>query len=154
MCSSDLSTDLVFDGKAIIAENGTLIACNKRWSHEPSHTVADIDIEALRRDRMHMRSFGDCTRRELRLPYHISDTAATIPSTDDKLMRTINPRPFVPASGEIVDRRCEEIVNIQIAGLARRLEATRTNRLVIGISGGLDSTLALLVAVIDRKSVV
>ncbi|MFG6381754.1 MAG: NAD(+) synthase [Muribaculum sp.] len=154
------STDLVFDGKAIIAENGALIACNRRWSHEPSHAVADIDIEALRRDRMHMRSFGDCARKEHLQAYHVSDMESAMQRTDDKLMRTINPRPFVPASGEIVDRRCEEIVNIQIAGLARRLEATRTTKLVIGISGGLDSTLALLVAVmtfdrlgLDRKGI-
>ena len=153
------STDLVFDGKTIIAENGTLLQTNARWSTGPSCVIADIDIYALNRDRLHIMSFGDTAMREPSR-YRIVDSLIDQRINTD-LLRSIDPHPFVPDSEHIVDRRCEEIINIQVAGLARRLSATHTSKLVIGISGGLDSTLALLVAVhtfdrlkLDRKGLV
>lgn len=141
------STDLVFDGKGVIAENGAVIACNERWTAEPQRVVADIDIEALRRDRLHIGSFGDCAAAECAVPYVVVPSG--LEDLDDEtseLLRVVNPRPFVPAGLTDIDRRCTEIVNIQVSGLAQRLRVTKCRSLVVGISGGLDSTLALLVA--------
>jgi len=140
------STDLVFDGKAIIAENGTILASNHRWTRRESYSIADIDILAIRRDRMHIRSFADCDKRvDSAYTTEIVDIPAN-PVSGSSLLRNVPRLPFVPAEGHLIDERCEEIVNIQISGLAQRLNATHTKSLVIGISGGLDSTLALLVA--------
>lgn len=153
------STDAVFDGKAIIVENGAVIAESGRWERSAKKVIADIDIDALNRDRTHIGTFGDCAQTELTDNYDevvvdLTDSCAD----DDSLLRIINPMPFVPDSDN--DERCEEIVNIQVAGLVRRLEFTHTKSLVIGISGGLDSTLALLVAIkafdslgLDRKGI-
>lgn len=156
------STDLVFDWKAVIAENGSLLAVNRRWHREPSYVMADIDIDAINRDRLHIMSFNDCGRK---VPGEIREFAvAHSPSharVDETLMRTIHPHPFVPSEDHIIAERCEEIINIQVAALCKRLEATYTKSLTIGISGGLDSTLALLVAVkafdvlaIPRKGII
>jgi len=154
------STDLVFDGKAIVAENGSILKAGERWEGTPRHVVCDIDIEALNRDRMHIGSFDDCSRIEgagdergmyrvvcAPVPASSTESPCADRCTDEaSLLRSVNPRPFVPVDDKDIDARCEEIVNIQVAGLARRLEATGCRTLVIGISGGLDSTLALLVA--------
>jgi len=155
------STDLVFDGKAIIAENGTILACNHRWHHGSQYSVADIDIEAICRDRMHIRSFDDCRRRNVGNPYHLVHCGAVEGIPDDiALLRKISPMPFVPTDSHDLRERCEETVNILVAALCRRLDFTHCRNLVVGISGGLDSTLALLVAVrsfdklgIDRKGI-
>jgi NAD+ synthase (glutamine-hydrolysing) len=141
------STDLVFDGKAIIAENGTILEANERWTETPQTVIADIDLAGLSRDRMHTGSFTDCAKATstanaytiVEAPYDVAKSAT--------LLRKVNPHPFVPADDTAIDRRCNEIINIQVAGLARRLDATHCKTLVVGISGGLDSTLALLVAV-------
>lgn len=156
------STDLVFDGKAIIAENGSILAASPRWADVGSFVVADVDILALERDRMHFTTFGDCARNEaprgLNWDSEMED-GEDIP--EGTLRRHIDPHPFVPGNAAVRDERCEEIVNIQAAGLAKRLEAIGCKSLVVGISGGLDSTLALLVAVksfdrlgLDRKGIV
>ena len=155
------TTDLAFDGKAIIYENGTLLAEAPRWTRHSSHVIADIDIEAIRRDRRHIMSFGDARKIEengkavRHVPVRLTE------SCQEGLIRKINPLPFVPGNGETIDARCEEIINIQISGLAQRLHVTHTKNLVIGISGGLDSTLALLVAVrtfdvlgLDRNGII
>ncbi len=155
------STDLVFDGKAIIAENGTIVASNERWKHGEQYSIYDIDIEALRRDRLHIGSFVDCAKIENQSGYTVVDCGdvTQIEAADHDLLRAVNSRPFVPADDNM-RARCEEIVNIQVAGLCRRLQFTNCHRLVVGISGGLDSTLALLVAVrsfdrlgLDRKGI-
>lgn len=142
------STDLVFDGKAIIAENGTILGASERWRMEPSVTVADVDVEALRRDRLHMTTFGECAAREGR-DYSRVDATPVLPAPcdgEEALMRRVAPRPFVPESDDRIDERCSEIISIQVAGLAKRLAFTRCKCTVVGISGGLDSTLALMVA--------
>ena len=144
------STDLVFDGIAMIAENGTMLASNTRWTTEPQYVVADIDIEAIHRDRLHQGSFSDTARRmsEAIGGYDLATiTVRSCNECDPELIRHINPHPFVPSSASRLDERCEEIINIQSAGLAKRLAHTHCKSLVVGISGGLDSTLALLVAV-------
>ncbi len=154
------TTDLVFDGKALIYENGTLLAEAPRWIRHATHTIADIDIEALRRDRRHIMSFNDARNNETRVM--IRRVSAPLPPPAwTGLMRNVDPHPFVPDNGKMIYERCEEIINIQVSGLAQRLKATHTHALVVGISGGLDSTLALLVAVrtfdalgIDRKGII
>ena len=143
------STDLVFAGKTIIAENGSILAQGDRWAEPGRYVIADIDIEALRRDRLHCTTFVDCARRngcrESAMPLSPSDSR--IDFTHPLTYRTIHPRPFVPPTDSAVNERCEEIVNIQTGGLAQRLSVINCRTLVVGISGGLDSTLALLVAV-------
>lgn len=143
------STDLTFDGKAIIAENGVILAANKRWDPADNTVIADVDIEALNRDRLHTTTFSDCATTECKdVTEEISSEYSTGDSLPDgKFFRYVDPHPFVPASSEAIDRRCDEIINIQVAGLAKRLHAINCKKLVVGISGGLDSTLALLVAV-------
>lgn len=185
------STDLVFDGKGIIAENGRILASTPRWTEGPQYVIRDLDIDALTRDRLHIGTFQECARLENRDSYPIVQqininlndlldpenqenlrdviNKVTGKSTDDEyetadrktLMRTIDPHPFVPWDDSEIDDRCEEIINIQVAGLAQRLKATGCKSLVVGISGGLDSTLALLVATrafdrltLDRKGII
>ncbi len=154
------TTDLVFDGKAVITENGSVLAINRRWQYEPTYVISDIDIAAIERDRMHIMSFNDCKAVNRQKQYKTVFANVT-PTADNELYRSIPPHPFVPSEDKIIDERCEEIINIQVAGLARRLDATYTKHLVIGISGGLDSTLALLVATktfdrlgLDRKGII
>ncbi len=158
------STDLVFDGKTIIAENGTILACNQRWQSGNQSVISDIDIMALRRDRLHTGSFCDCAARH---PHSEDFTKVNVSVESDVhaeeslFFRTINPTPFIPASEEAMADTCSEITNIQVAALAKRLDFIRCRTIVVGISGGLDSTLALLVAVrtfdrlgLDRKGIV
>jgi len=139
------STDLVFDGKAIIAENGTILAANRRWTSGAQYTISDLDIDAINRDRMHFGSFADCAANNAK-EYRV--TTITMHREKAPLFyRNVNPQPFVPPTDEAMAERCDEIINIQAAGLAKRLDAIHCKKLVVGISGGLDSTLALLVSV-------
>ncbi|MDE6527962.1 MAG: NAD(+) synthase, partial [Muribaculaceae bacterium] len=121
------STDLVFDGKAIVAENGAILREGERWQGMPHHVTCDLDICAIDRDRMHIGSFNDCECVEEGAKGAYRVVASPVPRAGcrDVLLREVNPRPFVPADDRDIDERCEEIVNIQVAGLARRLEATR-----------------------------
>lgn len=155
------STDLVFDGKAIVAENGSLLVSNRRWQLNPRYGVADIDIEAIRRDRLHTTSFTDCARRSGLRQYETVTASLAARHDDGTLYRRVNPLPFVPADTDGLDERCDEIINIQATALCRRLDFTHCRSLTVGISGGLDSTLALLVAVrafdrlgLDRKGII
>lgn len=158
------STDLVFDGKAMVAENGSMLAANKRWDPADNTVIADVDIEALDRDRMHMTTFADCAEREDVSNISVDEVTPAMPGyqwkRNDTLMRYVDPHPFVPSETSAKHERCDEILNIQVAGLAKRLDAIGCRSLVVGISGGLDSTLALLVAVktfdrlgLDRKGI-
>ena len=150
------STDLTFDGKAIIAETGTLLADSPRWQSGGVSSIADIDVSAIARDRMHNNTFAECCRHEnADFAVQTVDVTPMAPPADSgDLCREINAHPFVPADPSTLQARCTEIVNIQAAGLARRLAFTHCRSLTVGISGGLDSTLALLVAckAFDRLS--
>lgn len=156
------STDLVFDGPAYIAEKGSLLAGNTRWTIDEHYIVADIDLDAIAHDRIRMSSYQDCASRlGIDKTDYITIQSATIATEKEKLIRNISPTPFVPKDRKHLADRCEEITDIQVAGLAKRLVATGCKHIVVGISGGLDSTLALLVAVrtfdrlgIDRKNIV
>jgi NAD+ synthase (glutamine-hydrolysing) len=136
------TTDMVFSGHLMIAENGSMLAESKPFSRETETVYADVDVERLNMQRLSEGSFQDFDSRA------IIARAATLDSLHacDKLQyRFVSPTPFVPGSLETRDTSCTEIFNIQCAGLAKRLEATCSKRAVIGLSGGLDSTLALLV---------
>ena len=136
------TTDMVFSGHLMIAENGSMLAESKPFSRETEIVYADVDVERLNMQRLSEGSFQDFDSRA------IIARAATLEGLrdcDTLQYRFFSPTPFVPGSIETRDSSCTEIFNIQCAGLAKRLEATRSKRAVIGLSGGLDSTLALLV---------
>lgn len=136
------TTDMVFSGHLMIAENGSMLAESRPFSRETEIVYADVDVERLNMQRLSEGSFQDFDSRA------IIARAATLDglrACDALQYRYVSPTPFVPGSIETRDINCTEIFNIQCAGLAKRLEATRSKRAVIGLSGGLDSTLALLV---------
>ena len=140
------STDLVFAGNGIIAENGTLLEESPRFTMQEQLVISEIDIENLQNDRQVNTSFMHGTSTLL------ADETITIPfalsenSGQPVLTRSVDPHPFTP-SGDALKERCEEIFQIQVAGLAKRIVHTHSRTAVVGISGGLDSTLALLVTV-------
>ena len=136
------TTDMVFSGHLMIAENGSMLAESRPFSRETEIVYADVDVERLNMQRLSEGSFQDFDSRA------IIARAATLEglrACDTLQYRYVSPTPFVPGNTETRDASCTEIFNIQCAGLAKRLEATRSERAVIGLSGGLDSTLALLV---------
>ncbi len=144
--------DVVYSGHNIIAENGTILAESRRFTNETAYT--EIDVMRLVSERRKMNTFSSDTEakyRNVEFSIHLEET---------ELTRYIDPAPFVPGSKRDRDKRCEEILAIQSMGLKKRLEHTGCKNAVLGISGGLDSTLALLVTVrafdllsIDRKNI-
>ncbi len=144
--------DLVFGGHNMIAENGTVLVQAKRF--EPENIYADIDIHRLRHERRRMTTYlPEREERYLVVPIHME-------KEDTALERKFAPRPFVPSDQAERDKRCDEILSIQSYGLKKRYEHTGCRSAVIGISGGLDSTLALLVTVrafdmlgLDRRKI-
>ncbi len=146
------STDLVFAGNAIVAECGTVVAESERFSFEPQLVVTEVDVERLQGERCVTNTFSSASVAGK--PYHTVD-CSDIPVVPVHYTRTVAPHPFVPSHPETLDRRCREILDIQISGLAKRLLHTHARTAVIGISGGLDSTLALLVCVqaFDKLSI-
>ncbi|GJD52369.1 Glutamine-dependent NAD(+) synthetase [Methylobacterium crusticola] len=141
------TTDLSWDGHTVIYEDGVLLAEGERFPAEAGVTVADVDLDRLRQERAQMGSFDDNARALAagpafrRIGFRVSPAEA-----DLGLCRTVERFPFVPADPARLAQDCYEGYNIQVAGLAQRLEAIGTRRVVIGISGGLDSTHALIVA--------
>lgn len=137
------STDVVYAGNAIIAEDGNILAKSPRFTEKAQMVTADIDVEHLRHDRMHNDTYyeTECVK----YPVYASGIDALTPEVP--LMRYVDPHPFVPAESAKLDDRCREVTSIQTAGLVQRLRATGCKALTIGISGGLDSTLAVLIAV-------
>lgn len=162
------STDLVFAGKGLIAENGTLLAESERFCMDSQLLVRDIDVEKLKVLRRTQTTYTDLTTPQAgqhtdRSKYHSEYYSHGLPRTggyqtvqlsrlaspdfSQHLFRYITPRPFVPSEGDDMEARCSEIFNIQVQGLITRLNHIQARTAVIGISGGLDSTLALLVTV-------
>ena len=139
------STDLVFAGNGIIAENGNLLAESPRFTMEEQLVISEIDIETLQNDRQVNTSFMYGTSSLPKEKAQVVDFQVRIPD-GFSLTRPVDPHPFTP-SGEALKERCEEIFHIQVAGLAKRLVHAHAQTAVVGISGGLDSTLALLVTV-------
>ncbi|MFE1600018.1 NAD(+) synthase [Methylobacterium sp. ID0610] len=141
------TTDLAWDGQTVIYEDGDLLAEGERFPAEPQVTVADIDLDRLRQERAQMGSFDDNARAVLaERPWRRIGFTVAPPLADLGLARTVERYPFVPADPARLAQDCYEGYNIQVAGLAQRLRAIRTSKVVIGISGGLDSTHALIVA--------
>lgn len=154
--------DLVYGGKAIIAENGRILNESARFVFESQMTVSEIDVEMLRTERRMNTSFRKSMEvfSEQRNAMVINISSDTLYRDDTTLTREVDPLPFVPQGPEL-DARCEEILCIQSEGLATRIAHTHAKNVVVGISGGLDSTLALLVCVnafdrlgIDRRGIV
>jgi len=132
------TTDTVFGGHAIISEYGSTLAQSKRFNMGSSLITADIDIEKLNWLRVNESSFGDSDIELFRTIYFDSTPQIS------KLQRYINPKPFVPSVYQEKTHRCEEIINIQAHGLIKRMSHAHIQKAIVGISGGLDSTLALL----------
>ena len=142
------TTDLVFGGNAVIAENGKMLAEGERFTTKPQMSIADIDVAALENERRINGSFAD-SMVQFGTPFeHIPMmVAGPLDYEKEELMRPVRRLPFVPADDDRLNARCEEIIAIQTEGLMRRLQFTGIPTIVVGVSGGLDSTLALLVAV-------
>ena len=136
------TTDMVFSGHLMITENGSMIAESKPFSRETEIVYADVDVERLNMQRLSEGSFQDFDSHSF---YARAASFEGLRSLEKLQYRFVSPTPFVPGSLETRDQSCTEIFNIQCAGLAKRLEASHSKRAVIGLSGGLDSTLALLV---------
>jgi len=144
--------DVVFGGNALIYENGSLIAEGERFALEPQMRIAQIDIEKLRSERRTNSTYVNAQRnvkyaiRSGRYSVHNIEMLAPFNRRDFVLEREIDAHPFIPHEAEM-GVTCEEIFNIQLMGLAKRIVHTGAKHLILGISGGLDSTLALLVCV-------
>jgi len=141
------TTDLAWDGQASIFELGARLAEGERFSMDSHLTVADVDVGRIGLERLRTGTFADCARREVEPEtFHATGFMAreTAPAAD--LIRPLDRFPFVPDDPARLDQDCYEAFNIQVQGLMRRLKATGSRTLVIGVSGGLDSTQALLVA--------
>jgi NAD+ synthase (glutamine-hydrolysing) len=144
------STDMAWDGHAMIAENGELLAQSERFSGQSSVIFADLDLERVSRERMRLTSFGDSVRH-----FHANlqafrtiDLVLDVPRDTPLLLnRKVAQFPYVPAHADLRDERCSEVFHIQVQALVQRLRSSGINKLVIGISGGLDSTHALMVCV-------
>jgi len=132
------TTDTVYGGHAIISEYGSTLAQNERFSMESHLITADVDLEKLRWLRLNESSYGDGRRKKTR-----TVKVGKLPALSS-LQREINPTPFVPSEYADKTHRCDEIVHIQAHGLIKRMRHAHIKKAVIGISGGLDSTLALL----------
>jgi NAD+ synthase (glutamine-hydrolysing) len=162
--------DVVYGGNAIIYENGKMIAEGERFSFEPQLVIAQVDVERLRSERRANTTFVNAQRpdayerrasKEMVIDCILPENVSILEENISLLpYREVNPHPFIPQEEKMVES-CNEIFNIQVAGLAKRVQHTNSKRLIIGVSGGLDSTLALLVCVktfdklkIDRKGII
>lgn len=153
------TTDVVFAGNGLIYENGQLLQRSERFSLNPQTVISEIDVEKLRTERRVNTTFA-AGRATLTGSSYRRIQAEPVNPRDLQLTRSFDPHPFVP-QGATLDERCEEIFSIQTTGLAQRLVHTKAKSVVVGISGGLDSTLALLVCARtfdrlgwDRKGIV
>lgn len=142
------STDMAWDGQALICENGELLAESERFSDDSHLIHADIDLERLSRERMRTTTFGHSMRRHREEVAKFRTVSFNIDLPLEKklpLKRNVERFPYVPADPKRRDERCEEVYNIQVQALVQRLSASGIAKVVIGVSGGLDSTHALLV---------
>lgn len=152
--------DVVYGGNAMVFENGTMLCEGDRFSLTPQIQTAQVDVERLRSERRRNSTFTAAQRTASATVNPISGDFLHANDSPFTLTRDINPLPFIPTEADMA-ASCEEILNIQTMGLVKRLDHIRCGKVVIGISGGLDSTLALLVCVrafdrlgLDRKGIV
>ena len=141
------SQDLVFSGRAFICESGNVIAEAQRFSMQEQIVYGEIDVERLRADRRGNTTFAAAAFAEGVLPGKEVELEPYVTNVPFVLTRQVDAHPFIPSDSTLLDERCEEILCMQSEALARRIEHTQARTVVVGISGGLDSTLALLVAV-------
>lgn len=134
--------DVVYGGNALIFENGTLLSESERFSFKPQLVINQIDVEKLRVERQKNTTFVNCRDNS----DVVIKSTGVVQMKDFSLMRDINALPFIPSENDM-QHSCNEIFSIQVAGLAKRITHTGCKHLIVGISGGLDSTLALLVCV-------
>ncbi len=150
------TTDLAWDGQTMIWENGVLLAQSERFGKGERRCVADVDIELLRSERLRMGTFDDNRRhhRALAESFRRVEFVLDPPAGDLGLFREVERFPFVPSDPARLQQDCYEAYNIQVAGLEQRLRALHYPKVVIGVSGGLDSTHALIVAAraMDREN--
>jgi len=142
------TTDLAWDGHAFAYENGELLAESERFSEEEQLVLADVDLDRLLQERSRMTSFQDCAAAHASAVRAVRGVAFDFapPAGAVRLARRFSRFPFVPRDDARRDERCYEAYHIQVAGLAQRLRSTEIEKVVVGVSGGLDSTQALLVA--------
>ena len=149
------STDLAWDGQTMIWENGNLLADTERFPKGPRHCVADVDLDLLRAERLRMGTFDDNRRAFAERTDRFRTVGFRLdpPGGDLGLRRELERFPFVPADPSRLEQDCYEGYSIQVAGLEQRMRAIGHPKLVIGVSGGLDSTHALIVAAraMDRE---
>ncbi|MFL0180530.1 NAD(+) synthase [Mycobacterium sp. SMC-15] len=150
------TTDLAWDGQTMIWENGTLLAESERFPNGPRRSVADVDLGLLRSERLRMGTFDDNRRhqRDAVQAFRRVEFALDPPAGDIGLRRVVERFPFVPSNPQRLQQDCYEAYNIQVSGLEQRLRALNCPKVVIGVSGGLDSTHALIVAAraMDREN--
>ncbi len=152
--AGESTTDLAWDGQAGIFELSDLLAETERFSPHPEMAIADVDLGRIRQERMRTNTFGDNARASADKRPAFRNVAFEFAAPDEalELRRAVERFPYVPADPAMLRENCYEAYNIQVQGLAQRLNATGLKRLVIGVSGGLDSTQALIVSarVMDR----
>ena len=153
------STDVVFGGNALICENGSILCEGKRFHYEPQLLMGDIDVDCLRNERLTNTTFKT-NQSHVAKPSPRIIMTGPLAKEGKFLNRTISSHPFIPDS-EDYDETCNEVISIQCAGLAKRITHTQAKSVVVGISGGLDSTLALLICIrtfdrlgLDRKGII
>jgi NAD+ synthase (glutamine-hydrolysing) len=142
------TTDMSWDGQSLIYEKGDLLAQSERFLQDSHVIYADVDLERLSVDRMHTTTFADSSRRHAAEveKFRTQPFTLALPLDNDlPLRRTVERFPYVPADGKRRDERCTEVYNIQVQALLQRLQSSGHQKVVIGVSGGLDSTHALLV---------
>lgn len=142
------TTDLAWDGHALIYENNDLLAESERFADAEQLVVADVDLERLLQDRMRQTAFNDAVgehRHRVRALRRVA-FEFRVPEGEIPLQRRVERFPYVPSDPRVRDERCYEAYNIQVHGLMKRLQATGIEKVVLGVSGGLDSTQALIVA--------
>jgi NAD+ synthase (glutamine-hydrolysing) len=146
--AGESTTDLAWDGQALIYENGERLAESGRFSDEPQLVLADVDLDRLIADRSDISSWGDSIHDHRRRLQRLRRIELNLkpPPTAMPLRRVVPRFPYVPADPVSRNERCSEVYNIQVLGLETRMRATGIQKLVIGVSGGLDSTHALIVA--------
>ena len=145
---TESSKDIVFGGHCLISECGQMLAEGDRFSFDEQIITADIDVDKIRHDRAQNKTFANAPRQDR---FKVSSLSTPIKPIE-QLCRAFVKHPFVPASTSEFDSRAQEILNIQSTGLARRMISANTEKLIIGLSGGLDSTLAFLVCLETLKS--
>lgn len=145
--AGESTTDLVFSGHSLIAENGTLLAETERFRFDTQIAVADVDVQRLTAERLKNNTFGAsrATKSARYINIEFEDFSRPGEAAANALFRPLSATPFVPQDSSLRQAHCHEVFSIQTTGLVKRLKHTNTKTVVIGVSGGLDSTLALLV---------